>query len=166
MILLKDARSMVIDSFCRSGDNWHFRGRQSDDIHGLSDGCQATIRSRSYRSTCALSTRNSVTIKETNTNCRPVLLGPVVAGSMVNWVAGSVLGVKTETSVDDSGPGSLLAAGSACTVSASKCSDALNTESHDPQRAQPSEIRSWSGTTRKWVWHAGQRVIRLMKRKL
>ncbi len=40
--------------------------------------------------------------------------------------------------------------------------DASNTSAQWPQRTQPSEILSWSGTTLNIVPQAGQRVIRLM----
>ena len=42
------------------------------------------------------------------------------------------------------------------------CADASKISLHWPQRTQPSEMRSWSGTTLNIVLQAGQRVIRLM----
>jgi hypothetical protein len=43
---------------------------------------------------------------------------------------------------------------------------ASNTSLQWPQRTQPSEIFSWSGTTRNIVPQAGQLVIRLMSPRL
>jgi hypothetical protein len=46
--------------------------------------------------------------------------------------------------------------------SSERCALASNTSLQCPQRTQPSEIFSWSGTTRNIVPQAGQLVIRLM----
>ncbi len=46
--------------------------------------------------------------------------------------------------------------------SACKCAFASKTSLHCPQRTQPSDTRSWSGTTLNIVVQAGHRVIRLI----
>ena len=43
---------------------------------------------------------------------------------------------------------------------------ASNTSWQWPQRTQPAEMRNWSGTTLNMVVQDGQRVIRLMVRRL
>jgi hypothetical protein len=52
------------------------------------------------------------------------------------------------------------------TDSSTMCAEASNTSLQWPQRTQPSEIFSWSGTTRNMVPQAGQLVIRLMSPRL
>jgi hypothetical protein len=49
---------------------------------------------------------------------------------------------------------------------ATRFCDALKISPHWPHRTQPSEMRSWSGTTLNIVWHAGHRVIRLIAVRL
>src|SRR3954470_184155 len=55
-------------------------------------------------------------------------------------------------------------ASSASTESSARWAVASNTSEQWPQRTQPSEIFSWSGTTRNIVPQEGQLVIRLMRR--
>jgi hypothetical protein len=56
----------------------------------------------------------------------------------------------------------LAAAPAGFPVGASMCVAASNTSAQRPQRTQPLDILSWSGTTLKMVSQAGQRVLRLM----
>jgi hypothetical protein len=82
------------------------------------------------------------------------LAGLAVAGSA--GVAGGVL--KDVSKAASSG----VLAGGVVFVSGgmgTKCALASNTALHWPQRAQPLAMRSWSGTSRKSVAQAGQRVM-------
>ncbi|MEO6293953.1 MAG: hypothetical protein ABIO88_15180 [Burkholderiaceae bacterium] len=61
------------------------------------------------------------------------------------------------------GSGTFMAIGlTGAATGASMCVAASNTSAQRPQRTQPLDTLSWSGTTLKTVSQAGQRVLRLM----
>lgn len=71
---------------------------------------------------------------------------------------------RSADNVADSGGGT--GAGSDTKACGCRCSAASKTSVQCPQRTQPSEMRSWSGTTLNMVSQAGQRVIKLMREGL
>jgi hypothetical protein len=90
------------------------------------------------------------------------------AGRDAGGGAGSGTGSDAGTGNGATGPGA--GGGGACrrtlSLYGSMYAAASNTSWQWPQRTQPAEMRNWSGTTLNIVAQAGQRVIRLMVRRL
>ena len=79
--------------------------------------------------------------------------------------SGSRTGTGTGTGTGTLGGCGAGGAGAAASTG-SMWAAASNTSLQCPQRTQPPEMRNWSGTTLNMVVQAGQRVIRLMVRRL
>ena len=91
--------------------------------------------------------------------------GPSIGGSARLSVSIGVrrvrIGGGTRAPASAASTGAGAASGASC-----RSTVASNTSLQRPQRTHPSEMRSWSRTTLKVVAQAGQRVTRLMRRRL